>query len=133
MNTHSYFNLRLLSLIACLCLLISCISALFKSIEVHVCFVMCRACAPVTALCFNGAQPDASDRQPPAARLLLLSGADLHRWILLQAAHQERRVQESGRRGSHAGVCWRRGHELHHGEGRSSSGPALCSCFSFTI
>uniref|UniRef100_A0A673GYC4 Golgi apparatus protein 1 n=1 Tax=Sinocyclocheilus rhinocerous TaxID=307959 RepID=A0A673GYC4_9TELE len=37
-------------------------------------------------------------------------------WILLQATHQERRVQASGRRGSHASVCWRRGHKLHHGE-----------------
>ncbi len=80
-----------------------------------------RSCKPVTALCFNGAQPDASDSQQPDARLLLLSGPDLRRWILLQAAHQEHRVQESGRRGSHAGVCWRRGHQLHRGEKRSSS------------
>ncbi|XP_043084566.1 E3 ubiquitin-protein ligase RFWD3 isoform X2 [Puntigrus tetrazona] len=83
-----------------------------------------RSREPVPALRVNGAQPDASDRQRPAARLLLLSGPDVRRRVLLQAAHQERRLQEPGRRRSHAGVRRRRGHQLHHGLGCRLRGSA---------
>lgn len=73
-----------------------------------------RALEPVAALRADG--PDANAAaglRPP--QLLLLLGSDLQRRLVLQAADEERRVQESGG-GGDAGVCWRRGLQLHHGQ-----------------
>lgn len=74
----------------------------------------CRTLQPVPAL-----RPDGVDSIPPAglqsaAHLLLLTCADVHRRLVLQAADQERRLQQS-RRMWDPGVCRGRGVQLHHG------------------
>lgn len=75
----------------------------------------CRTLQPVSALRPHGSEQDASAGLESAAQLLLLSGADVQRRLILQAAHQERRIQESRWRRD---ACLRRGRglQLDHGE-----------------
>ena len=120
------------------CLLISCVIAVrsfflvvtwtlmqtqiiiwvWRSVEWVSCMkrpVSCRALQPVSALRPHGSEQDASAGLESAAQLLLLSGADVQRRLVLQAAHQECRIQESRWRRD---ACLRRGRglQLDHGE-----------------
>lgn len=83
----------------------------------------CRTLQPVSALRPHGSEQDASAGLESAAQLLLLSGADVQRRLILQAAHQERRIQESRWRRD---ACLRRGRglQLDHGE----SCRCVCVC-----
>ena len=95
--------------------------------RLHVRSACCRALQPVAALRPDGPDPDAPAGLGPAAQLLLLARPDLCSRLVLQAAHQERRLQEPHRRRD-AGVCRRRGLQLHHGRSCAcASTPSLTS------
>lgn len=82
----------------------------------------CRTLQPVPALRPHGPEPNAAAGLQSAAQLLLLVGANVQRRLVLQTAHQERRLQESGWRWD-AGVCRGRGLQLYHGQSES-----VCVC-----
>lgn len=80
--------------------------------------LLCRTRQPQPALRSHGSDPDTTAGLGAGTQLLLLARADLQRRLLLQAAHQERRLKESGR-GRDPGVHWGRGLQLNLG---------LCVC-----
>lgn len=54
--------------------------------------VWSRSIKPSIALCFDGTQSKPRVSQRPAACLLLCPGPDIHRRLLMQVTHQERRL-----------------------------------------